>query len=89
MSRFQLFGFILQTQIGIGLLAFPYELHKASGVDGWISLLLAGGIIQLLLLAYIALCGRFPNRNLFEFAPLLSANGSEIWSRSYMSFILH
>ncbi|MFC5649543.1 endospore germination permease [Paenibacillus solisilvae] len=71
MSRFQLFAFILQTQIGIGVLAFPYELHKASGVDGWISILMAGGVIQLLLLAYIALCRRFPNRNLFEFAPLL------------------
>jgi len=71
MSRFQLFGFILQTQIGIGVLAFPYELHKAAGVDGWISLLLTGGVIQLLLLAYVALCERFPKRNLFEFAPLL------------------
>lgn len=71
MTRIQLFAFILQTQIGIGVLAFPYDLHKSAGVDGWISILLAGGSIQLLLLAYIALCKRFPRQNLYEFTPLI------------------
>ncbi|SDW88603.1 GerAB/ArcD/ProY family transporter [Paenibacillus sp. CF384] len=71
MSRFQLFGFILQTQVGLGVLAFPYVLHRSAGQDGWIPIILAGVVIQLLLLGYIALCARFPQRNQFEFVPLL------------------
>ncbi|AZN40461.1 GerAB/ArcD/ProY family transporter [Paenibacillus albus] len=71
MSRFQLFGFILQTQVGIGVIAFPYELHKSADTEGWISIILAGVVIQLLIFAYIALSNRFPGRNLFEYAPLL------------------
>ena len=71
MSRFQLFAVILQTQIGIGVITFPYELHLAAGADGWMSILLTGGAVQLLLVCFALLAGRFPNRNLFEFAPLL------------------
>ncbi|SFS86247.1 endospore germination permease [Paenibacillus sp. BC26] len=82
MSRFQLFGFILQTQVGIGVLAFPYALHLAAGRDGWISVILAGGVIQLLLLCYIALCARFPEKNIFEFAPLLLGK----WIGSLVTF---
>ncbi|NQX62777.1 GerAB/ArcD/ProY family transporter [Paenibacillus qinlingensis] len=71
MTRVQLFAFILQTQIGIAVLSFPYDLHKAAGADGWISILLAGGCVQLILVGYVLLCKRFPQKNLYEFAPLI------------------
>lgn len=71
MTRAQVFAFILQTQIGIAVLTFPYDLHEAAGVDGWISVLVAGGCVQLFLLAYVMLCKRFPNKNIYEFAPLI------------------
>lgn len=71
MTRMQLFAFILQTQVGIGVLSFPYVLHKAAGVDGWISILLAGACVSLLLTIYVALCKRFPGQNLYEFVPLI------------------
>ncbi|KRE86573.1 hypothetical protein ASG89_11255 [Paenibacillus sp. Soil766] len=71
MTRVQLFAFILQTQIGIAVLSFPYDLHKAAGADGWISVLVAGVGVQLLLLGYALLCQRFPRQNLYQFAPLI------------------
>ncbi|WNR44061.1 GerAB/ArcD/ProY family transporter [Paenibacillus roseipurpureus] len=66
MTRAQVFAFILQTQIGIAVLSFPYDLHKAAGHDGWISVILAGVCVQLVLLAYMMLCRRFPQQNLYE-----------------------
>ncbi|OCT11352.1 hypothetical protein A8709_06675 [Paenibacillus pectinilyticus] len=69
MTRIQLFAFILQTQIGIAVLSFPYDLHKAAGADGWISVLVAGAGVQLILTAYVLLCKRFPGKNLYEFVP--------------------
>lgn len=69
MTRMQLFAFILQSQVGIGVLSFPYVLHQAAGEDGWISILLAGACVNLLLVIYVALCRRFPGQNLYEFMP--------------------
>jgi spore germination protein (amino acid permease) len=71
MTRVQLFAFILQTQIGIAVLSIPYDMHKVAGADGWISILLAGLCVQLVLLGYVLLCRRFPQKNLYEFAPLI------------------
>lgn len=87
MTRVQLFAFILQTQIGIGVLSFPYDLHKSAGADGWISIFLAGGIIQLILLAYVFLCKRFPQQNLYEFTPLIV--GKWIGNVLNAMYILH
>jgi spore germination protein (amino acid permease) len=71
MTRMQLFAFILQTQVGIGVLSFPHVLHQAAGEDGWISIILAGACVNLLLVIYVALCRRFPGKNLYEFMPLI------------------
>jgi spore germination protein (amino acid permease) len=71
MSRMQLFAFILQTQVGIGVLSFPYVLHQAAGEDGWISVILAGACVNGLLIIYAALCHRFPGKNFYEFMPLI------------------
>ncbi|RTE09418.1 GerAB/ArcD/ProY family transporter [Paenibacillus whitsoniae] len=71
MTRVQLFAFILQTQIGIAVLSVPYDLHKDAGADGWISVLVAGAIVQVILFAYVLLCKRFPKQNLFDFTPII------------------
>lgn len=71
MTRVQLFAFILQTQIGIAVLSFPYDLHKAAGTNGWISVFIAGAGVQLILTTYIMLCKRFPRKNIYEFLPLI------------------
>ncbi|CAN7255068.1 endospore germination permease [Paenibacillus sp. LjRoot153] len=87
MTRVQLFAFILQTQIGIAVLSFPYDLHKAAGADGWISVLVAGACVQLILVAYALLCQRFPRQNLYQFVPLIV--GKYFGNVINMVYILH
>lgn len=87
MTRMQLFAFILQTQIGIAVLSFPYDLHKAAGADGWISVLVAGACVQIVLLAFAMLCQRFPGQNLYQFAPLIL--GKWLGNTVTAAFTLH
>ncbi|MDR6553350.1 endospore germination permease [Paenibacillus qinlingensis] len=87
MTRVQLFAFILQTQIGIAVLSFPYDLHKAAGADGWISVLVAGAAVQLLLVGYAMLCQRFPRQHLYQFAPLIV--GKWLGNLVNVVYILH
>ncbi|KGX83867.1 GerAB/ArcD/ProY family transporter [Pontibacillus marinus] len=65
----QLFFLIVQTQVGVGVLSLPYSLHKAAKQDGWISLLFAGVIIQLVFFLFWFLAKRFPQEHLFEYLP--------------------
>jgi spore germination protein (amino acid permease) len=65
----QLYFIIIQTQIGVGILSLPYSLFQTAKIDGWMSLLIAGILIQFSLLAIWKLCERFPNITLFEFQP--------------------
>ncbi|MFD0671347.1 GerAB/ArcD/ProY family transporter [Cohnella sp. GCM10027633] len=70
-SRFQLFFLLVQSQIGIGLLSLPSDIQKSAGGDGWLSVLVAGAVTQVLLLVFWALCRRFPQRTLPEISVLL------------------
>ncbi|WP_162463048.1 GerAB/ArcD/ProY family transporter [Paenibacillus psychroresistens] len=65
-TRSQLFFLIIKTQIGIGLLSLPSEIHRIAKRDAWISVLLAGVVIQLLLFVYWQLLKKFPNHTLSE-----------------------
>lgn len=65
----QLFFLIVQTQIGVGVLSLPYSLFSKAKVDGWISLILAGILIQFSCLAIWKLCARFPQKTIFEILP--------------------
>ncbi|MBP3961774.1 GerAB/ArcD/ProY family transporter [Paenibacillus lignilyticus] len=65
-SKTQLFFLIIKTQIGIGLLSLPSEIQSIANGDSWISVLLAGAIIQILLFVYWRLLKKFPNETLSE-----------------------
>ncbi|MDQ0916101.1 GerAB/ArcD/ProY family transporter [Paenibacillus sp. V4I5] len=65
-SRFQLFFLIIKTQIGIGLLSLPSKIQSTAKGDAWISVLIAGVAIQLLLFVYWHLLKKFPNHTLRE-----------------------
>ncbi|MFC7320096.1 GerAB/ArcD/ProY family transporter [Halobacillus campisalis] len=65
-SRRQFFFVIIQTQIGVGILALPFDLHDKVKQDGWISLLIAGVVIQLLLFLLWWLAKRFPSKDYFQ-----------------------
>ncbi|MDQ0164355.1 spore germination protein (amino acid permease) [Bacillus horti] len=65
-TRWQFTFLILQTQIGIGILFLPYTVQKYAGGSAWISVLVSGGIVQLLLLLFYFLCVRYPRFTLVE-----------------------
>ncbi len=60
LSKVEIFFFIAQTQIGIGILSLPNTIQNSAGSDGWISVLLAGVLLQLILFLYWLLLKRFP-----------------------------
>lgn len=47
LGRTQLFWFFMHAQIGVGLFSLPYSIYKHAQTDGWISLLIAGVVVQL------------------------------------------
>ncbi|BFT69456.1 GerAB/ArcD/ProY family transporter [Paenibacillus sp. P36] len=63
-TRSQLFFLIIKTQIGIGLLSLPSKIQSSANGDAWISVLIAGSIIQLLLFIYWRLLRKFPDLTL-------------------------
>ena len=60
-TKLQLFFVLIQTQIGIGLLSLPNVVQESAKGDGWISIIVAGLVIQCLLFVYYFLLKRFPN----------------------------
>ncbi|WP_161993120.1 GerAB/ArcD/ProY family transporter [Sediminibacillus terrae] len=70
-SRRQFFFIIVQTQMGVGVLSLPFDLHQAAKQDGWISLLLASMAIQLIIVAMWLTASTFPDDDLIAFLPKL------------------
>ena len=60
-TKFQLFFVLIQSQIGIGLLSLPNVVQESAKGDGWLSIILAGLVVQFLLIIYWFLLKRFPN----------------------------
>jgi spore germination protein (amino acid permease) len=71
LTSVQLTFFIIQTQIGVGVLGLPFNVYSASKADAWISILIAGGIVQILIALLWLLGKRFPSKSLFEYSKLV------------------
>ncbi|SMO39156.1 GerAB/ArcD/ProY family transporter [Melghirimyces algeriensis] len=63
---------IFHTQIGVGILSLPYNVQETAKGDGWISVLIGGVAVQLLILMHWALNRRFPSQTLYDFLPHLT-----------------
>ncbi len=50
----------------MGVLSIPYELHSVAKQDGWISLLIAGLLLQIILFGLWALARNHPELTLFQ-----------------------
>jgi spore germination protein (amino acid permease) len=59
-TKFQLFFIFIQSQIGVALLSLPHDVQKSAKGDGWLSTLIAGVAVQLMLVIYWQLLRRFP-----------------------------
>ncbi|KTD84951.1 GerAB/ArcD/ProY family transporter [Paenibacillus etheri] len=65
-SRGQLFCFIIQSQIGVGILSLPFKLSETAKGGGALSVLIAGIITQLVIILLWVLLNKFPGLNLFS-----------------------
>jgi len=68
LSRSQLMFFILQSQIGVGLLSLPYMVHLHAKNDGWISVIIAGIVVFVFMFIMWSLGKRFPNDTIYEYS---------------------
>lgn len=62
---------LIQTQIGVSILALPNETAQIVHQDSWIAILIAGFFIQLDIYIIWALTRRFPNFTLYEIIPVV------------------
>lgn len=85
----QLFFIIFQTQVGVGVLSLPSSLYADAGTDGWITLLITGGAIQLIIFILYFLSERFPTLSLFEYTPkIIGKFAGGIVSALYIAFAI-
>src|SRR5690625_2578234 len=70
-TTFQLIFLLIHFQIGVGVITLPYDVYMKAKSDAWISILLTGVIIQLIILLYGALIKRFPSSNLYDIVQIL------------------
>lgn len=73
-SSFQLFFILFHIQVGVGVVSLPYDVFVKAKSDAWLSILLSGAIIQVLILLYGMLIRRFPEHNLYDISILLFGN---------------
>ncbi|MFG6149615.1 GerAB/ArcD/ProY family transporter [Halobacillus sp. B23F22_1] len=66
LTRRQYFFIIIQTQIGVGILALPFDLHTAAKQDGWISLIISGTLLIILLIFLWMLANKYPEKDYFK-----------------------
>jgi spore germination protein (amino acid permease) len=73
-SQGQLMFFILQSQVGVGILSLPNKMQAGAKGGGWISVLIAGIAVQVIILILCALCKRFPSDTIYHFLPKITGN---------------
>lgn len=57
----QLFFLIIKFEIGVVILSLPYQMHLSSKGGAWISVIIGGILIQLIILMCWLLLRRFPS----------------------------
>ncbi|WHF26658.1 endospore germination permease [Bacillus altitudinis] len=66
LSPSQAVFFIIQSQIGVGILSLPHSLMRDMGHDGWFAILLACLFIQIFNTIFIFLSYKYPDTSFFE-----------------------
>jgi spore germination protein (amino acid permease) len=65
-SSKQLFGFIVASQIGFGILVLPSSLAEKTGHDGWIAVSLSGIIFSIVTIIIVAFLRKHKDKSLIE-----------------------
>ncbi|WP_416826649.1 GerAB/ArcD/ProY family transporter [Ectobacillus polymachus] len=85
----QLMFFVIQSQVGVGILSLPYKLQVSAKGGAWISALIAGFVVQVIILILCALCKRFPNDTLYSFLPKITGDFlGNLLSFAYIGYFL-
>lgn len=71
-TQWQLTFLLLQTQIGTGVLNLPHQVHSVAKGGGWISVLIAGAITQLVLILLWTLSRRYPSFTIYGIGPQIT-----------------
>ncbi|MBP0723650.1 GerAB/ArcD/ProY family transporter [Bacillus sp. RG28] len=71
-SQGQLMFFVIQSQVGVGILSLPNKLQATAKGAGWISSIIAGLVVQVIILILWALCRRFPSDSIYSFLPKIT-----------------
>lgn len=88
-SSLQLLFFVIQAQVGAGILSLPHKMELAAKADAWIPLLLSGLIVQILVILYWVFLRRHPQHHLFQLAPaLLGKFAGTLTSVVYIAYFL-
>ncbi|WLR51991.1 GerAB/ArcD/ProY family transporter [Bacillus tianshenii] len=86
-TKGQLFFIIIQAQIGMGVMSLPHDMFINAKNDAWISLLIAGAILELVVFLQYLLVKRYPEQTIYEFMPqLLGKPFAKVVSLSYALF---
>ncbi|MCR2822411.1 GerAB/ArcD/ProY family transporter [Lederbergia panacisoli] len=64
-SQFQLTIILIHAQIGVGIVSLPYVMFLKADGDSWISILITGVLLQVMIFLIWALMRRFPTQNLY------------------------
>ncbi|WP_416826646.1 GerAB/ArcD/ProY family transporter [Ectobacillus polymachus] len=70
----QLMFFVIQSQVGVGILSLPYKLQASAKGGAWISMLIAGLAVQVIILVLCALCKQYPSDTIYSFLPKITGN---------------
>lgn len=62
---------MIQTQIGVGVLGLPYNVHLDAKGNSWICIVITGLMIQMVLCLYWGLGKKFSHYNLYGYTPVL------------------
>lgn len=67
----QLMNMTISVQIGLGVLALPNNLALKCGHDGWITIILAGGVVTGIAIIGMLLLQRYNNQSIYGITKLL------------------
>ncbi|MCM2677478.1 GerAB/ArcD/ProY family transporter [Alkalicoccobacillus plakortidis] len=73
-SLIHFFWFFVQAQIGAGLFTLPYIVFQQALTDGWISVLIAGLISQVMIVILWSVSNNYPNLTFYEFQKHILGN---------------
>ncbi|MEH7353382.1 GerAB/ArcD/ProY family transporter [Neobacillus drentensis] len=88
-SQGQFMFIVVQSQVGVGILSLPNKVQAIAKGGGWISVLIAGLAIQVIILILCALCKQFPSDTIYSFLPKITGKFlGNLLCFAYISYFL-